>query len=238
MSSEKLEAPVIHDSDCSMHNMPAYPNGPCDCSVSRPAATSNEAAGSLCPIDLAHPMGEKRRVVIASDEMIDGERVLCIAIKDPPAPTGEAVQPDAAVVGGLSEPVAWWNTKYQSVMLMTRMSPQLGGMVGIKSSPAYKAGELVPLYAAAGRVTHADEQDGWYSAANWLRNNYQDYANIASLCEAMEHAAPDAATPTLLGRRGSDFQTMKACVRALENEQHAMLAEELDAIIAALKEAP
>lgn len=24
----------IHDSDCSMHNMPAYPNGPCDCSVS------------------------------------------------------------------------------------------------------------------------------------------------------------------------------------------------------------
>ena len=24
----------IHDSDCSMHNMPAYPNEPCDCSVS------------------------------------------------------------------------------------------------------------------------------------------------------------------------------------------------------------
>ncbi|KKK95941.1 hypothetical protein LCGC14_2667800 [marine sediment metagenome] len=20
-----------HDSDCSVHNMPAYPNGPCDC---------------------------------------------------------------------------------------------------------------------------------------------------------------------------------------------------------------
>ena len=23
---------TVHDSDCSMHNMPAYPNGPCDCS--------------------------------------------------------------------------------------------------------------------------------------------------------------------------------------------------------------
>jgi hypothetical protein len=22
-----------HDSDCATHNMPAYPNGPCDCSV-------------------------------------------------------------------------------------------------------------------------------------------------------------------------------------------------------------
>lgn len=22
---------LIHDSDCAMHNMPAYPNGPCDC---------------------------------------------------------------------------------------------------------------------------------------------------------------------------------------------------------------
>lgn len=23
----------FHDSDCALHNMPAYPNGPCDCSV-------------------------------------------------------------------------------------------------------------------------------------------------------------------------------------------------------------
>ena len=22
-----------HDSDCSVYNMPAYPNGPCDCSI-------------------------------------------------------------------------------------------------------------------------------------------------------------------------------------------------------------
>ncbi len=26
----------VHDSDCAMHNEPAYPNGPCDCSLSRP----------------------------------------------------------------------------------------------------------------------------------------------------------------------------------------------------------
>lgn len=28
------ETMQVHDSDCSLHNEPAYPNGPCDCSVS------------------------------------------------------------------------------------------------------------------------------------------------------------------------------------------------------------
>ena len=28
-------------------------------------------------------------------------------------------------------------------------------------------------------------RDGWKNAAEWLRNNYQDYPNISSLCEAM-----------------------------------------------------
>lgn len=27
--------------------------------------------------------------------------------------------------------------------------------------------------------------DGWKNAAEWLRNNYQDYPNISSLCDAM-----------------------------------------------------
>lgn len=31
---ELASANVQHDSDCAMHNAPAYPNGPCDCSVS------------------------------------------------------------------------------------------------------------------------------------------------------------------------------------------------------------
>lgn len=33
----------------------------------------------------------------------------------------------------------------------------------------------------------------WSSAAEWIRNNYQDHPNIASLCEAMLAAAPAAA---------------------------------------------
>ena len=32
----------------------------------------------------------------------------------------------------------------------------------------------------------------WADAANWLRNNYQDYSNIASLCEGMIAASPYA----------------------------------------------
>lgn len=24
---------AVHDSDCALHNMPAYPNGECDCSA-------------------------------------------------------------------------------------------------------------------------------------------------------------------------------------------------------------
>lgn len=30
----------------------------------------------------------------------------------------------------------------------------------------------------------------WQGAADWLRNNYQDYTNVASLCDAMLSAAP------------------------------------------------
>lgn len=29
---------TLHDSDCSVHNEPAYPSGPCDCSVITPVA--------------------------------------------------------------------------------------------------------------------------------------------------------------------------------------------------------
>jgi hypothetical protein len=33
---EAQPVPVdLHDSDCSTHNEPAYPNGPCDCSLSK-----------------------------------------------------------------------------------------------------------------------------------------------------------------------------------------------------------
>lgn len=33
---------------------------------------------------LALPAYEKRRIVVASDELIDGERLVCVAIKDAP----------------------------------------------------------------------------------------------------------------------------------------------------------
>lgn len=32
--SPEDRAAIGHDSDCAMHNMPATPNGPCDCSLS------------------------------------------------------------------------------------------------------------------------------------------------------------------------------------------------------------
>ena len=32
--------------------------------------------------------------------------------------------------------------------------------------------------------------EGWSSAAQWLRNNYQDHPTISALCEAMLAAAP------------------------------------------------
>lgn len=43
----------------------------------------------LCEISFAYLPNEKRRIVIASDEVMDGERVLCIAIEEPRA------EPDA-----------------------------------------------------------------------------------------------------------------------------------------------
>ena len=46
---------VQHDSDCSLHNAPALPIGPCDCSVSKPVQAEpccvNWAAGTSCFAD-------------------------------------------------------------------------------------------------------------------------------------------------------------------------------------------
>jgi hypothetical protein len=40
----------LHDSDCAVHNEPAYPNGPCDCILSQP--TSADDADKKLAIDL------------------------------------------------------------------------------------------------------------------------------------------------------------------------------------------
>lgn len=47
-------------------------------------------------------------------------------------------------------------------------------------------------HAALERITEQSAvQEGKRQAAQWLRNNYQDYPNIASLCEAMLAATPE-----------------------------------------------
>lgn len=37
----------------------------------------------------------------------------------------------------------------------------------------------------SGKEAFAERRKAWSDAANWLRNNYQDHQNIASLCDAM-----------------------------------------------------
>lgn len=59
-------AEILHDSDCATHNMPAYPNGPCDCG----AALAQEVVKSsrdLC--DAAFEAAA--RIVEPTDEPCD-----------------------------------------------------------------------------------------------------------------------------------------------------------------------
>lgn len=44
----------IHDSDCATHNMPAYPNGPCDCTVAT-MEDIEKVARALCKLDERDP---------------------------------------------------------------------------------------------------------------------------------------------------------------------------------------
>lgn len=72
-----------------------------------PERAATQPAGEVVPkIVLALPDYEKRKIVIASDEMIDGERMLCVAIQDGHvAPSGSTEQPhwidgEQAALGG------------------------------------------------------------------------------------------------------------------------------------------
>ncbi|GEM_PF-5856083 len=47
MTAQPEPNQVLHDSDCALHNEPAYPNGPCDCSVSRPLKDGEGGLGSI-----------------------------------------------------------------------------------------------------------------------------------------------------------------------------------------------
>jgi len=56
------------------------------------------------------------------------------------------------------------------------------------ATEAYRA-----MLTAAPQAPADVVRDVWAAAANWLRNNYQDHTNIASLCDAMrEFGAKDA----------------------------------------------
>lgn len=42
---------VVHSSDCSVHNMPAYPNGPCDCgAIGSSSVISPEQLKEICTL--------------------------------------------------------------------------------------------------------------------------------------------------------------------------------------------
>jgi hypothetical protein len=65
---------VIHDSDCALHNAPAFPIGPCNCSVSKPSTaasefTDAEIADALKWLDLAHARYACERIDDADREI-------------------------------------------------------------------------------------------------------------------------------------------------------------------------
>ena len=69
----------MHDSDCSTHNMPAMPNGPCDCSLEPPVKfwIIEEGYNDMMQVD-RH--GEAPRYVYASDyEDLEKKLNKCLA---------------------------------------------------------------------------------------------------------------------------------------------------------------
>ncbi len=65
---------------------PKHPCGELAWVVWQAARATPVTAEAVPKLDLAHPVGEKRRVRVVSTEMLDGELVACIVI-EPAAPT-------------------------------------------------------------------------------------------------------------------------------------------------------
>jgi hypothetical protein len=85
------------------------------------------------------------------------------------------------------EPVAWqWRRFSKATNAWTEW--ELCAPSAIADFAAEPAHEVRALYAEA-------PQAGWTQAAEWLRNNYQNHANIASLVDAMCAAAPQPPAP-------------------------------------------
>lgn len=79
---------------------------------------NKEPSGKLVPLFtrpaaapklvIALPDYDKRKIVIASDETVDGERLVCVAIEDrPAAASGEAVAYSYECRQPLTDPVIW-----------------------------------------------------------------------------------------------------------------------------------
>jgi len=66
---EMYDRLLSHSSDCSTHNMPAYPNGPCDCGVQDIIDMANHGrhihgAGKVVDIDTCRFCGHDLRHMI------------------------------------------------------------------------------------------------------------------------------------------------------------------------------
>ena len=83
-------------------------------------------------------------------------------------------------------------------------------------------------HAALEKITEqSGVQEGKRQAAQWLRNNYQDYPNIASLCDAMLAAAPDQPTAQWVGLTDEErFGFVKAVHRRGGNTADCVIAIE------------
>ena len=68
-------------------------------------------------------------------------------------------------------------------------------------------------------VPAAVVEPSWSDAANWLRSNYQDYPNIASLCEGMIAASPYAVAVPVKWWNGCDKTVPDALRYLAENER-------------------
>ena len=67
------------------------------------------------------------------------------------------------------------------------------------------------------KITTEDQVcDGWAKASQWLRNNYQDHPNIASLCDAMLVAA-NTPTPVVECTCKAEDMPFGRCCKALQS---------------------
>jgi hypothetical protein len=104
-------------------------------------------------------------------------------------------QPDALAADNFE-----WSSLYNAV---SHMMASLGAFGSLRADEIVvervmdalhrlDAGQFVPGLTPRAALAQSDAQP-WAGAAEWLRNHYQDHANIADLCDAMLAASPQEA---------------------------------------------